>query len=111
MIQRYVLTPGTAENLHPVRDLTHDVGYAVEHRGSSGAVPYIRERMAFGNEELMELRTQLIAAGHEPRGSRAELYDASGAPGADGGRPRATPALAPGAESARPVLPALTTEH
>jgi len=86
MIARYVLTRGGAEILHPVRDLPGGVGYAVEQRGSSGAWGD-RARMPFRNEELMELRAQLIEASPEPRGSRETRGHASGAP--TGGRSRA----------------------
>lgn len=70
MIRGDVLTRKGAEFLHLVRDLGQDVGYAVEHRGSSGAIPGGPERMAFGDEDLMELRAQLIGAGHDPQGVR-----------------------------------------
>jgi CheY-like chemotaxis protein len=53
--------------------------------------------MAFGDEELMELRTQLLEAGHEPRGDaeRRHAFEAVAAPGSTASH-RPQPAPGPG---------------
>jgi CheY-like chemotaxis protein len=67
--------------------------------------------MAFGDEELMGLRTQLIEAGHESRGSRGEWRPSAGASSAEGGRYHAAPVAAGGEAGRRHEPPGLASEE
>ena len=59
--------------------------------------------MAFGNEELRELRAQLVEASHGSQGSREERGQGRGASSAED-RYRAAPGLmASGSEAVRPA--------